>query len=48
MHLVGGNSKNLATFEGDVITFNPTTGIEGPICDEEWDLQDVSFTVITL
>ena len=39
MHLVGGNGSN----EGFVITFNPLTGIKGPVCGEDWDLIDVSF-----
>ena len=39
MHLVGGNRSN----EGIVIAFNPLTGIEGPVCGDEWDLKDVSL-----
>jgi len=36
--LIGGNRSN----EGIIVAFNPVTGIEGPICGEDWDLKDVS------
>jgi len=44
VHLGGGNSSS----EGNVISFNPRTGIEGPVCDDGWDLKDVSFNTINM
>jgi len=38
VNLTGGNRSS----EGIVIAINPLTGIEGPICGEDWDLKDVS------
>ena len=36
--VVGGkNSK-----EGNVYAYNPTTGVDGPVCDDAWDFDDVS------
>ena len=37
--LVGGASQS----EGNVIAVNPTTGISGPVCDDNWDINDVSI-----
>ena len=38
VYLVGGtNSK-----EGNVFALNPDTGVDGPICDHNWDAADVS------
>lgn len=39
VYLVGGASDN----EGNVFAINPTTGIDGPVCDDSWDLSDVRF-----
>jgi hypothetical protein len=39
VHLAGGEGSN----EGIVVAFNPSTGIEGPVCGEDWDLKDVSI-----
>jgi len=36
--LVGGSSSN----KGNVMAYNPSTGIEGPVCDDDWEMKDVS------
>jgi hypothetical protein len=38
--LVGGSS----TGSGNVFARNPTTGIYGPVCDDNWDIADVRFS----
>ena len=38
VYLVGGSSKS----EGNVFAINPTTGLNGPVCDDGWDLDNVS------
>ena len=37
--LIGGSNKN----EGNVFATNPTTGVFGPVCDDQWSLENVSF-----
>ena len=37
VRLVGGNSSN----EGNLFAYNPSNGIDGPICDDLWDINDV-------
>ena len=29
--------------EGSVYGFNPTTQVFGPVCDDNWDINDASF-----
>ncbi len=41
MSLVGGVGIN----EGNVFAYNPTNGIYGPVCDVEWDMDDVSISI---
>ena len=36
--LVGGTTNGT----GNVFARNPTTGIYGPVCDDFWDINDVS------
>ncbi len=36
--LVGGETEK----RGNVYAINPVTGIDGPVCDDFWDLNDVS------
>ncbi len=38
--LIGGNT----TGTGNVFARNPTTGIYGPVCDDNWDILDVRFS----
>ena len=38
VYLVGGSSST----EGNVFAINPTTGVNGPVCDDGWDLDNVS------
>ena len=42
--LVGGSTPG----RGNVFARNPTTGIYGPVCDDNFALVDVSFTCIVL
>ena len=42
--LVGGDSPE----EGNVYAKNPSTGIYGPVCDDLWDLQDVSSEIFDI
>jgi len=37
--LVGGVNQ----LEGNVLALNPKTGIFGPICDDGWKIENVSF-----
>ena len=37
--LVGGTT----TGNGNVFARNPTTGIYGPVCDDLWDINDVTI-----
>ena len=37
--MVGGT----VNWAGNVFALNPTTGIYGPVCDDAWDLADVSY-----
>lgn len=39
MVLVGGTVNGT----GNVFAKNPVTGIYGPVCDDFWDINDVSF-----
>jgi len=36
--LVGGPTPN----SGHVFAINPTTGVEGPVCDDRFEIVDVS------
>jgi hypothetical protein len=36
---MGGSSK----LEGNVFARNPTTKVFGPVCDDEWTIENVSF-----
>ena len=38
VELIGGTSQG----SGNVFATNPTTGIYGPVCDDNWDINDVS------
>jgi hypothetical protein len=38
VYLVGGETAK----RGNVYAINPVTGIDGPVCDDFWDLVDVS------
>ncbi len=38
--LMGGSGD----FEGNVFATNPTTGKYGPVCDDKWSIENVSFT----
>ena len=38
VYLVGGETPK----RGNVFAINPTTGVNGPVCDDFWDLIDVS------
>ena len=38
--LVGGETE----LSGNVYALNPATGIYGPVCDDNWDIEDVSLT----
>ena len=40
--MVGGRNSS----EGNVFAYNPKTKIDGPVCDDDWDLDDVSFKKI--
>ena len=35
--LAGGSSAS----SGNVYAVNPTTGVYGPVCDDNWDIDDV-------
>jgi hypothetical protein len=37
--LMGGSSK----LEGNVFARNPNTKVFGPVCDDEWTIENVSF-----
>jgi len=37
--LVGGNLYN----SGNVYATNPSTGVYGPVCDDQWSLRAVSL-----
>ncbi len=37
--LIGGSSK----LEGNVFARNPTTKVFGPVCDDVWTIENVSF-----
>ena len=37
--MVGGRNSS----EGNVFAYNPKTKIDGPVCDDDWDLDDVSL-----
>jgi hypothetical protein len=37
VYLVGGSDDR----EGNVFAINPDTGVNGPICDDGWDLDNV-------
>jgi hypothetical protein len=37
--LIGGNSEK----EGNAYALNPSTGVFGPVCDDNWDLTAVIF-----
>jgi len=37
--LMGGSSK----LEGNVFARNPTTKVFGPVCDDEWTIENVSL-----
>jgi hypothetical protein len=39
--LIGGHSEK----EGNVYALNPSTGVFGPVCDDNWDLTAVIFVV---
>ena len=41
--MIGGSSSR----SGNVYATNPTTGIFGPVCDDEWDWYDVSKCYLT-
>ena len=36
--LIGGETPS----SGNVYAINPTTGVYGPVCDDGWDIEDVS------
>ena len=38
VELIGGSSLS----DGNVYATNPATGIYGPVCDDNWDIDDVS------
>jgi hypothetical protein len=38
VELIGGSSLS----NGNVYATNPPTGIYGPVCDDNWDIDDVS------
>ncbi len=44
VQLIGGNVSS----EGNVVAFNPETGILGPICDDSWNLKGVSFEIFRI
>ena len=29
--------------EGNVFAYNPSTGVSGPVCDDNWDINEVSL-----
>ena len=37
---MGGSSSN----EGNVYALNPDTGVNGPVCDDAWDMDNVIFS----
>jgi hypothetical protein len=37
--LIGGSSK----LEGNVFARNPNTKVFGPVCDDEWTIENVSL-----
>ena len=37
--LIGGSSK----LEGNVFARNPNTKVFGPVCDDAWTIENVSF-----
>ena len=39
VELKGGSGSH----EGNVYATNPDTGTHGPVCDDNWDMNDVSF-----
>jgi hypothetical protein len=39
--LVGGSSNK----EGNVFAINSKTGVDGPVCDDEWDIIDVRWVI---
>ncbi len=39
--LVGGSSKK----SGNVFAKSPITGSFGPVCDDRWDINDVSLNI---
>ncbi len=38
VHLVGG----IDVSEGNVLAYNPANGMYGPVCDDMWNLDDVT------
>ena len=38
VYLVGGNNSH----EGNLFAINPLTGIDGPVCDQTWNMESVS------
>ena len=37
---MGGSSSN----EGNVYALKPDTGVDGPVCDDAWDMDNVIFS----
>jgi hypothetical protein len=37
VELIGGSNE----FEGNVFAKNPKTGVYGPVCDDNWTIQNV-------
>jgi hypothetical protein len=45
VHLVGG----IDVSEGNVLAYNPANGMYGPVCDDMWNLEDVTnFVMLVL
>ena len=45
VHLVGG----IDVSEGNVLAYNPANGMYGPVCDDMWNLDDVTnFIMLVL
>ena len=36
--MIGGRNSS----EGNVYAYNPSTGVDGPVCDDMWNIEDVS------